>query len=76
MSTDGMRMFGVMELSSGFEGCRFAIGLRNSHDKSFRLSCTVGLRVIVCENLAFHGGIYSWSANDKFEFERKIRYRV
>ena len=29
--------------------------LRNSHDKSFRLSCTVGLRVFVCENLAFHG---------------------
>jgi hypothetical protein len=48
-------MFGVMDLSSGFEGCRFAIGLRNSHDKSFRLSCTVGLRVFVCENLAFHG---------------------
>jgi Acyl-CoA dehydrogenase, C-terminal domain len=38
-----------------FEGCRFAIGLRNSHDKSFRLSCTVGVRVFVCENLAFSG---------------------
>jgi hypothetical protein len=55
VSSDGMRMFGVMDLSSGFEGCRFAIGLRNSHDKSFRLSCTVGLRVFVCENLAFNG---------------------
>jgi hypothetical protein len=50
-----MRMFGVMDLSSGFDGCRFAIGMRNSHDKSFRLSCTVGLRVFVCENLAFNG---------------------
>ena len=55
VSADGRRMFGVMDLSSGFDGCRFAIGLRNSHDKSFRLSCTVGLRVFVCENLAFHG---------------------
>jgi len=55
ISADGMRMFGVMDLSSGFDGCRFAVGLRNSHDKSFRLSCTVGLRVFVCENLAFHG---------------------
>jgi hypothetical protein len=55
VSTDGMKMFGVMDLTSGFQGCRFAIGLRNSHDKSFRLSCTVGLRVFVCENLAFHG---------------------
>ena len=45
VSADGMRMFGVMDLSSGFQGCRFAIGLRNSHDKSFRLSCTVGLRL-------------------------------
>ena len=26
-------------------------GLRNSHDKSFRLSCTVCLRIFVCENL-------------------------
>ena len=55
VSLDGMKMFGVMDLSSGFQGCRFAIGLRNSHDKSFRLSCTVGLRVFVCENLSFHG---------------------
>lgn len=55
VSRDGMRMFGVMDLTSGFQGCRFAIGLRNSHDKSFRLSCTVGLRVFVCENLAFQG---------------------
>jgi Domain of unknown function (DUF932) len=55
VSADGMKMFGVMDLTSGFQGCRFAIGLRNSHDKSFRLSCTVGLRVFVCENLAFHG---------------------
>jgi hypothetical protein len=55
VSADGMRMFGVMDLSSGFQGCRFAIGLRNSHDKSFRLSVTIGVRVFVCENLAFHG---------------------
>jgi len=44
VSVDGMKMFGVMDLTSGFQGCPFAIGLRNSHDKSFRLSCTVGLR--------------------------------
>jgi hypothetical protein len=55
VSPDGMKMFGVLDLETGFEGCRFAIGLRNSHDKSFRLSCTVGVRVFVCENLAFSG---------------------
>ena len=55
VSSDGMCMFGVMDLTTGFEGCRFALGLRNSHDKSFRLSCTAGVRVFVCQNLAFHG---------------------
>ena len=38
VSADGVKMFGVMDLSSGFDGCRFAMGLRNSHDKWFRLS--------------------------------------
>ena len=55
VSNDGMRMFGALDLEAAFEGCRFAIGLRNSHDKSLRLSCTVGVRVFVCENLAFSG---------------------
>ncbi len=48
VSSDGMRMLGVMDLSSGFQGCRFAIGLRNSHDKSFRPSLhsrTAGFRL-------------------------------
>ena len=40
---------------AGFEGCRFAIGIRNANNKRFRLACTVGLRVFVCHNLAFRG---------------------
>ena len=64
VSSDGMRMFGVMDLSSGVDGCRFAIGLRNSHDKSFRLSCTVGLRLFVCETFAFHREYSPWKAKD------------
>jgi len=55
VSHDGMKMYGLLELESGFEGCRFALGLRNSHDKSMRLALTVGYRVLVCENGAFHG---------------------
>jgi hypothetical protein len=54
-SADGMRMFGVLDLENGFEGCRFSIGIRNSNDKSMRLALTVGYRVFVCDNLAFHG---------------------
>jgi hypothetical protein len=55
VSRDGMKMFGILELQSGFEGCRFSIGIRNSHDKSMRLALTVGYRVLVCDNMAFHG---------------------
>jgi hypothetical protein len=55
VSIDGIEMFGVLDLEAGFEGCRFAIGIRNANNKRFRLACTVGLRVFVCYNLALRG---------------------
>jgi hypothetical protein len=55
VSGDGMKMFGVLDLETQIEGCRFSIGIRNSHDKSFRLGLTVGIRVFVCSNMAFSG---------------------
>ena len=45
VSNDDMEMFGVLDLETSFEGCRFAIGIRNANNKRFRLACTVGLRV-------------------------------
>ena len=55
VSSDGMKMFGVLDLATEVHGCRFSIGLRNSHDKSMRLALTCGYRVFVCANMAFHG---------------------
>jgi hypothetical protein len=55
VSQDGMRLFGVLDLETGMDGCRFSIGLRNANDKSMRLALTVGYRVLVCDNMAFHG---------------------
>src|SRR5215469_7209821 len=52
---DGMKMFGVLDLETEMHGCRFAIGLRNSHDKSMRLALTCAYRVFVCSNMAFSG---------------------
>jgi Domain of unknown function (DUF932) len=52
---DGMKMFGVLDLETAFDGCRFAIGIRNANDRSMRLGLTVGLRVFVCDNLSFQG---------------------
>jgi hypothetical protein len=54
-SPDGMKVFGVLDLETEMEGCRFSIGLRNSHDKSMRLAMTGGYRVFVCSNMAFAG---------------------
>lgn len=55
VSSDGMKMFGVMDLNAEFSGCRFSVGMRNSNDKSMRLALTAGFRVFVCDNLAFSG---------------------
>jgi hypothetical protein len=55
VSPDGMKMFGVMDLNAEFDGGRFSIGLRNSNDKSMRLALTAGVRVMVCDNMAFSG---------------------
>jgi len=55
VSPDGMKAFGVLDLATEMDGCRFSIGLRNSHDKSMRLAMTCGYRVFVCSNMAFAG---------------------
>jgi hypothetical protein len=55
VTQDGMRLFGVLDLETTFEGCRFSLGLRNANDKSMRLAMTVGYRTFVCDNMAFSG---------------------
>jgi hypothetical protein len=35
----------VLDLETEMPGARFAIGLRNSHDKSMRLALTCGYRL-------------------------------
>lgn len=62
VSADGAKMFGLLVLEAEFDGCRFAIGLRNSHDKSMRLSMVAGYRVLVCSNMAFSGDFSRFTA--------------
>lgn len=50
-----MEMFGILDLATGFEGCRFAIGVRNANNKRFRLACNVGFQFFVCHDRAFRG---------------------
>jgi hypothetical protein len=42
VSKDGMKLFGTMELETTFHGRRFALGIRNSYDKTLALGITVG----------------------------------
>lgn len=55
VSRDGMKMFGILELEYGITGVNFSIGVRNANDKSMRLAMTIGYRVLVCDNMSFHG---------------------
>lgn len=75
VSSDAMEMFGVLDLETSFEGCRFAIGIRNANNKRFRLACTVGLRVFVCHNLAFRGDYTPVLANTRSASRSKTRFR-
>ena len=51
----GMKFYGLLDLETTFEGCRFSLAIRNSHDKTMRLSMVVGYRVFCCDNGAFSG---------------------
>lgn len=63
VSHDGARLFGTLDLRpttgaplvQGFEG-GMAVGLRHANDQAFGLGVIAGLRVFVCDNLAFSGG--------------------
>jgi hypothetical protein len=55
ITPDGMRMFGFLKLDAEFSVGNFAIGLRNSNDKSMRLGLAAGYRVFVCDNMSFSG---------------------
>lgn len=55
VSSNGMRLFGLLELNAEFQGVRFAIGLRNANDKSMRLGMVAGYRVFICDNMALSG---------------------
>jgi hypothetical protein len=50
VSPNGMKMFGVMDLSDRRDDFRFSIGIRNANDKSMRFALTVGYRVLVCDS--------------------------
>ncbi len=79
VTEDGMRMFGALTLDVEHSGVQVALGLRNSHDKSFSLALTVGFRVFVCDNLAFIGDFQAVIARkhtSKFNLDETLAIAV
>ena len=76
VSPDGMKAFGVLDLETEMAGCRFSIGLRNSHDKSMRLAMTCGYRVFVCSNMAFAGILLRCLQNTRSRSRSSIASRL
>ena len=59
LSHEGARVFGVLTLEAEhlptIQGSQLALGIRNSHDKSFVAGLALGNRVFCCDNLSFLG---------------------
>lgn len=56
LAREGNQMFGVLTCGNGVaRDFALAIGLRSSYDRSLAVQLVAGSRVLVCDNLAFHG---------------------
>lgn len=76
VSQDGMKLFALLEVSAGMQGLRFAIGLRNSNDKSMRLGMVAGYRVFVCDNMALSGEFKPMLAKHTKNFDLVSPFRL
>jgi len=59
----GSRVFGYMEVGSdgaSESDYRFAIGVRNSQDKTMALGLALGINVFICENMVLAGDIKTY----------------
>jgi len=56
MSKDGMRLFGTLDLTlNGVEGMAASLGMRTANNRTMALQMIAGMRVFVCDNMAFSG---------------------
>jgi hypothetical protein len=66
----GARLFAVLDLSieSSEERCA-AMGIRTSNDRSMALEIAVGVKVFVCDNLAFSGDLIALRRKHTAKFD-------
>ncbi len=67
---DGARLFGVLDLSERCSGDFAAsMGIRHANDRSMAVEIAVGVRVFVCDNLAFSGDLIALKRKHTARFE-------
>jgi len=59
LTRSGNRYFGLLRVENGAPDVDYGtvIGLRNSHDMSFRAEMAIGAKCFVCDNLSFSGDV-------------------
>ncbi len=76
LSHDGQRYFGVLNLclpGRGIFEWTWAVGIRNSHDKTFPAGLVAGTKVFCCDNLAFSGEVQIARKHTRYA-ERDLRH--
>jgi hypothetical protein len=76
LSHDGQRYFGVLNITLPGRGIfewSWAVGIRNSHDKTFPAGLVAGTKTTVCDNLAFSGEVQIARKHTRFA-ERDLRH--
>ena len=68
VSNDGYKLYGLLTLQDEYDGVNYAIGLKNSNDKSTRLSLAVGYVVKVCTNGMINGDYQPLTAKHTARF--------
>lgn len=73
LSRSDARFFAVLDLASVLaRGVTLAVGVRNSHDKSFPIGFCAGSRCLVCDNLCFRGEVTIARKHTRFGDDRFI----
>lgn len=69
----GTRMFGVWNLALGNGAMTYALGFRNSTDKTMVVGITAGTNVTVCDNLCFSGDFIAFRKHTSGLDEQELR---
>lgn len=67
---EGARLFAVLDLAlDEIDGTSAALGIRTANDRSMALEIAVGVRVFVCDNMAFSGDLIALRRKHTSKFD-------